>query len=235
MSIGGLRWWNFWSRIDGALYGFRGIHPRSGHTVFVYGGKTFQRDWKDRIRQHLWGGGRYDSVPKPWADTVLGWRPDGTVEECIRAGGVFLIRKPSRVSPFGLWWREIIFAIWLRLPLYNVQWNLHNPRRIRPAVAREQRARRDRSRGLASPAVSRSVRSVGVATVVPSSSPVSAVQRWAAFTAAGAAGVVLLPGGPDVVVTGVRWGWDNALGLVALLAAVVVALVVPKRVRSRKG
>jgi hypothetical protein len=75
---------------------------------------------------------------------VLGWRPNGTVQDCIDAGGVFLIMRPRLISPFGLWWREIVFAIWLRRPYYNNQWNIANPRRIPHSVAVRQRAARDR-------------------------------------------------------------------------------------------
>lgn len=120
--------YNFWSRIDGTLYGIRAFHPRSGRLTFAYGGKTFQHPWTKRIDQHLWGRGTSEPA-KPWAHTVPGWRPNGRVEEVIAAGGVFVIFQ-GRVSPFGLWWREILFAIWLRLPLYNNQHNLHNPRRL---------------------------------------------------------------------------------------------------------
>lgn len=138
-----LHWYCFWRRYDGLLYGWRAFHPTTGRLVYVYGGKTFQR-FETRIRQHMWGGGRYDSVPKPWADTVPGWRPNGTPEEIIAAGGVFLIRKPGLISPFNLWWQEIVFAIWLRRPYYNDKWNRANHRRIPISVQYRQREARDR-------------------------------------------------------------------------------------------
>jgi hypothetical protein len=166
--------WNFWSRYDGILYGFRVFHPTTGRLVFGYGGKSFQR-WETRIRQHLWGGGRYNDVPKPWADLVPGWRPGGTVEEVIAAGGAFLIYQ-GRVSPWGLWWREVVFAIWLRRPYMNECWNKANPRRIPISVQYRQREARDRGEAysgagritrthLAWLSVRRSV-TVAVATVV---------------------------------------------------------------------
>lgn len=137
-----LHWYCFWHRYNSSLYGIRVHHPTHGRVVFGYGGKTVQR-WETRIRQHLWGGGRYGSVAKPFADTVPGWRPGGTVEEVIAAGGVFLIWQ-GRVSPLSVWWREIVFAIWLRRPLYNHVWNLGNPRRIPISVQHRQREARDR-------------------------------------------------------------------------------------------
>lgn len=134
--------WNCWSRYTGSLYGIRCAHPTTGRLIFAYGGKTFQ-PWETRIRQHLWGGGRYGSVPKPFADTVPGWRPNGTVEEVIAAGGAFLIWQ-GRVSPMSLWCREILFAIWLRRPYMNDCWNKANPRRIPISVQYRQREARDR-------------------------------------------------------------------------------------------
>src|ERR671939_337545 len=101
--------WNFWSRYNGALYGIRAYHPTTGQVITAYTGKTFQ-PWKTRIRQHLWGDARYGNKPKPFADTVLGWRPNGTVEEVIAAGGAFLIQRQRPISPMGLWYREIVFA-----------------------------------------------------------------------------------------------------------------------------
>ncbi|MGH3783973.1 MAG: hypothetical protein ACRDRO_25995, partial [Pseudonocardiaceae bacterium] len=142
MSTPNRRWYCFWRKYYGSLYGLRVYHPTTGRLVFGYGGKTFQT-WTTRIEQHLWGGGRYGSVPKPFADTVPGWRPNGTVEEVIAAGGAFRIYQ-GRVSPWGLWWREILFAIWLRAPLYNHMLNQANPRRIPISVQYRQREARDR-------------------------------------------------------------------------------------------
>jgi hypothetical protein len=228
VSFGGLHWWNFWGRIDGALYLLRGTHPRSGRVIRAYAGKTFQHPWTKRIDQHLWGRGRYGNPAQPWADTILGWTPGGTVDQVIAAGGCRLVWH-GRCSPFGLWWREIL-VIWVVRPKYNYQWNRGNRSRIEKYKATDQRAQRDQRRTR-----------VAAATVAPgvsSSIPVSVAQRRAAFAGAGLAGVVLVPGGPGVVVEGVRWGVNNALGLVALLAAVVAVVavwVVPKQLRARKG
>lgn len=142
MSTPNRHWYCFWHKYYGSLYGLRVYHPTTGRRTFGYGGKTFQK-WETRIEQHLWGGGRYSSVPKPFADTVPGWRPNGTVDEVIAAGGAFLIYQ-GRVSPWGLWYREVVFAIWLRAPLYNHSWNLGNPRRIPISVQYRQREARDR-------------------------------------------------------------------------------------------
>jgi hypothetical protein len=198
--------------------------------IRAYAGKTFQHPWEKRIDQHLWGRGKYGNPAQPWADTILGWTPGGTVDQVIAAGGCRLVWS-GRCSPFGLWWREILM-IWVMRPKYNYQWNRGNRSRIEKYKATAQRTQRDQR--------DQRVARVAAAALPPgvSSAPASVAQRWAAFTAAGIAAVVLVPGGPGVVAEGFRWGRDNALGLVglvALLVAVSVMWVVPKRVRARRG
>lgn len=146
-----LKSWNFWTRITGTVYGIRAHHPRTGQLTFAYGGKTMQVPWTKRIEGHLFG--TWDQPPKPWADTVPGWRPAHTarerkqvVREVVAAGGVFVVWQAATV-PLVLTWMEILFGIRLRRPLYNSQWNTLNARRITPVEARKQRARRDAGRG----------------------------------------------------------------------------------------
>lgn len=102
-------------RRPGSIYGVRVIHERTGRVVTAgYIGKTRQRVG-DRIDQHL--------TTKPWRDLVIDH---------------YVIRTGNRVSGWTLWWWEV-WAIVSRFPLYNYQWNRHNPRRIPMYIAAERR------------------------------------------------------------------------------------------------
>lgn len=226
-----LKWYNFWSRYDGMLYGWRAYHPTTGRLVFVYGGKTFQR-FETRISQHAWGGGRYDDKPKPWADTVPGWRPNGTPKEIIAAGGVFPILGPRKISPWGLWWREIVFAIWLRRPLYNHMWNLGNPRRITISEQYRQREARDRGQQFS-----------GVGTVGRAVYWWASVRRMVTMSMMAVSllgvGVLFLPGMPAANLAVEVWDWvvGNAreLGLLILLGCSALMFTgKPTRTRRRR-
>lgn len=122
----GLKSWNFWTPITGTVYGVRG-HYRGNPRRYIYGGKTTQRPWTKRIEDHLWAR-HWERAPKFWAHTVLGYRPGGTVQECIDAGGVFIIWQ-ARTVPLILSLVEVIVAIKLRRPVHNRQWNTGNRRR----------------------------------------------------------------------------------------------------------
>jgi hypothetical protein len=159
--MSGLKSWNFWTPINGTLYGWRAYHPDDyllllqganikPRVIYAYGGKTTQHPWTKRIEQHAWGRGRYDNKPQPWVDTVLGWTPNGTVTQLIAAGGVFTIWQ-GRTVMLLLSWGEILIAIKLRRPYYNHQWNQGNRRRIPIPVAEDQRELRDTLRGPKSP------------------------------------------------------------------------------------
>lgn len=101
-------------------------HPRSGRRVCGYVGKTI-RDPRTRWNEHQFGGGRYGSAAQPWSDTIIEWR---------------VLHSSRRMTALGLHLREWI-NIKCRLPLYNIQMNRANPRRIPPWTARNQRATRD--------------------------------------------------------------------------------------------
>lgn len=155
-----LKDWNFWSIVNGTIYGVRTFHPVTGRLVYGYGGKTIQEPWTRRIKQHLWDDEYFNSRAKPWADLVPGWRSDGTVGEVIAAGGAFPLWQ-GRTVPLILTCLEILFAIRLRFPLYNDKHNHGNPRRIAMSTAIEQRADRDARRrleGLAEPPRARAQR-----------------------------------------------------------------------------
>lgn len=217
--------WNFWTVVNGTLYGIRGRHPRGWRTVSAYGGKTTRRPWTERLDEHLWGRGRYECVPKPWADTVPGWRPNGTAQEVIDAGGAFVIWQ-GRTVPLLLSWGEIVFAIWLRRPLYNVQWNQANTRRIKPSVAREQRAKRDLARGTTT------------APVRSSAGVLKVAKRWMSVPVVSVAALstllLLIPGVPTAVEEGAQWSWSNPLELLILVVATVLALRSPRRALRHK-
>jgi len=140
----GIKSWNFWTPITGTVYRIRAYHPVTGRLMrLAYIGKTMQDPWKKRIKGHLWG--TWDTPAQPWADTVLGWRPNGTVEEVIAAGGAKVV---CRFGMVALILTQLEFwAIRLGLPVYNDKWNRGNPRRIPKWRAVEQRRERDARRG----------------------------------------------------------------------------------------
>lgn len=109
------------TRKPGALLGLPLLGRHWG-----YVGQT--RNPKARHQEHLEGGGRYGCVPKDWADL-----------------------EPRRYVLFRMrhcpqWVLDLVEVAVIRtfLPVYNVQHNRGNPRRIRPAVAHLQRLQRDR-------------------------------------------------------------------------------------------
>ena len=118
-----------WFR-PGIIYGFETRRPGSLRKPWGYIGKTRQR-LSARVAQHMTG-----PDAQPWADLVVPCR--GTVAH--------VLYRSDRVSTVGLAWREWWF-IKTRLPLYNVTWNLANPRHVPKWRAVEQRRERDARRG----------------------------------------------------------------------------------------
>jgi hypothetical protein len=206
-----------WSRHHGVVYLIRGHHPLTGRVKRAYVGKTIQRPWTKRIDQHLWGRGQYQNPPQPWADTVPGWRPGGSVSEIIAAGGVSILWE-GRWSPFGLWWREILLILLLR-PKYNYQWNRANSSRITMTKAKNQRVSRDK---------------VGV-SFTALAGELRVLHRWLAGVALLAVGaVLLLPGVFTTVEDGVVWSWSNPLELLILVVVAGFALRSPRRALRQK-
>jgi len=74
---------------------------------------------------------------KPWADLVVPC--PGTVAHVLYRG--------ERVSAIGLAWREWWY-IRTRRPVYNVTWNLANPRHVPKWRAVKQRQKRDARRSV---------------------------------------------------------------------------------------
>ena len=129
----------------GTIYRIRAYHPVTGRLMHrAYFGQTRQVPWEKRIKGHLWG--TFDTPPQPWADTVPGWRPNGTVSEVIAAGGATVVCQFQTVRAV-LTVLEIL-TIRHGLPVYNYQWNRGNPKRIPKWKAIEQRRERDARRGL---------------------------------------------------------------------------------------
>ena len=150
MKRRGLVGWFRWLRRGltpclGTIYRIRAYRPDgSGQLMHrAYFGQTRQVPWTKRIEGHLWGTD--DTRPQPWADTVPGWRPNGTVEEVVAAGGAAVIVQ-FRMVPLILTWLEFA-AIVVGRPKYNVLLNRGNRRRIPKWKAVEQRRERDARRG----------------------------------------------------------------------------------------
>jgi len=112
-------------RGPGTCYRFRVRHPRSGRVVNGYVGQT-RRPVQVRIDEHLLGTAT--AAPKVWADTVVSWD----------------VLWTGTCTQGGLNWRERWYIV-SRRPLYNVQWNTANRRRILPSRAARQRIRRSQT------------------------------------------------------------------------------------------
>lgn len=116
----------------GYLYVFRGLHPVTGRACWVYAGQSRRMAGEIRRDEHMMGTG--EDAPKVWSDTVTSWR--------------VVVRFPP--IPKAVLDLAEILLIRTFSPLYNVDYNTGNPRRILPAVAARQRAERDA--GIATPA-----------------------------------------------------------------------------------
>lgn len=100
----------------GRVYAVSVLHPESGtHVRYGYIGKTRQLVIS-RLAQH--------AVMQPWWDTHVSYET--------------LWESPA-CSSLRLWWEEV-WRIMVFFPLYNYQWNRHNPRRI-PKYKAELRGR----------------------------------------------------------------------------------------------
>jgi hypothetical protein len=220
----GLKSWNFWTPILGTVYGVRGYYR--GRPRYIYGGKTTQVPWTKRPEDHLWAR-HWERAPKFWAHTVLGYRPNGTIEEVIAAGGVFIIWQ-ARTVPLVLSLVEVIYAIKIRRPVHNRQWNMNNRRRSRHGDIDALRTRQAL------------VQSGGMAVDTP---PRRAGGLRVGLTIASLFGLLMfLPGMPGA--TAVLGFWELILAnrfqlagwavLILGTAAVAGRTLAPKRRRSRR-
>jgi hypothetical protein len=119
----GVAWWLWLLGADFWWLAFLLPFFSGRHTAYV--GETGNRFFRDR--QHLFGDGRYGTAGKPWADLD----PKAYPLFCLFPGN-----EVARKIQEKLW-------IWMLLPVYNVEWNTRNPRRIKPAQAQTQRWARD--------------------------------------------------------------------------------------------
>ncbi len=108
-------------------HAFLGLPIIGRHTAYV--GETSSRYYRDR--QHRYGGGTYGAIAKSYTDLDLKIYP----LPCL--------------FPGWKWARKVQEKFWilLLLPVYNVQWNKANPRRISPRQAESMRWARDAARG----------------------------------------------------------------------------------------
>lgn len=90
-----------------------------------YAGRT--NNPKRRDMEHVRGGGQYNAVAKPWADL----RPKRHV--------IFRMKSRTEAMTHFLEW----LTIKILLPVYNVDMNRTNPRRITQRSQAAQRAMRD--------------------------------------------------------------------------------------------
>lgn len=102
---------------DCRLYRFWVRHPVTGERTLGYIGETYRQPLT-RLLEHL--------MDQPWADTIIGWE----VDDEVFAGKAAVLAAER-------------FTIETELPLYNVDHNRANPRRIPPPLAMKQRRARD--------------------------------------------------------------------------------------------
>lgn len=122
------RWWE---RTREEVYAYRTDKPHAPVALpligrhWGYAGRT--NNAKRRNQEHLVGGGQYAAVAKPWADL----RPKRRV--------IFRMKSRTEAMTHFLEW----ITIKALLPVYNVDMNRTNPRRITPRQATAQRYARD--------------------------------------------------------------------------------------------
>ncbi|MET8278306.1 hypothetical protein [Micromonospora sp. NPDC005174] len=197
---------------DCALYRFWVRHPTTGRIVLGYVGETVRLPFT-RLMEHI-----YD---QPWSDTIVRWEVDTTTYAGKQA--VLAAEKA---------------AIESERPLYNVEWNMGNPLRIKPWEAVAQRQAREP--GWQPPV--RGTRVPRQRRTATAASPPTAAAGWAwewtperIKVAAWAAGWLLIA----VVV-----GWQAASGPIATasdglaygagVATIAVGLLLPGKRRRRR-
>lgn len=111
----------------------------------------YSGDWKERIRQHAYGGGPYRCKPKVWADLIPGYDPNArtlraqrvAVEQMVRLGSAKALWR-KRCSHWRVKLHESLVIAWRR-PVHNIQENLGNPKHLPQWEAERQRQQRDRT------------------------------------------------------------------------------------------
>jgi hypothetical protein len=103
----------WWVKRPGTVYEVTTVHERTGRLVRGYRGKTRLVPYTKRIEQH--------KRLQRWGDLIVTSR----------------VLAEGNWNGLQLWWAEV-WRIVLGWPIYNRQWNLLNPRRIRVYVAAER-------------------------------------------------------------------------------------------------
>ncbi len=148
-----------WTRVRGTVYGIRCVDAHGRRTLILGRPKSgvgyvgmYSGWWRERIRQHLYGGGPHQCKPQLWRVLVPGFDPNAVtrkqqlavVDAMIRRGDVFIIWQKRRLrwSPKkGFYWKHIkTFHGWVKLreswsifqlhPVHNILENTANPRHI---------------------------------------------------------------------------------------------------------
>lgn len=171
-----------WSRVKGTVYGFRCMDAKGRRTLILGRPKSgvgyvgmYSGWWRERIRQHLYGGGPYHCKPQPWRVLVDGYDPNAVtlkqqravVDEVIRRGNAYIIWQKRRLrwsKARGFHWKHMrTFHWWVKLreswsifherPVHNDLENHSNPRRIPKWELEKLLAQRERR--LSQPSVPR--------------------------------------------------------------------------------
>ncbi|MEU7170285.1 hypothetical protein ABZ949_02190 [Micromonospora tulbaghiae] len=100
-----------------ALYRFWVRHPLTGKVVLGYVGETARMPFV-RLMEHV--------LQQPWSDTIVRWE----VDPRVYAGKAAVLAAEKSAIEAGR-------------PLYNVEWNMGNPLRIKPWEAVAQRQARE--------------------------------------------------------------------------------------------
>lgn len=122
------------------LYEFEGWDPHANYATktVVYVGETGRMPFL-RLLEHVYA--------QPWSDTITGWR---VLDEVYPDKAAVLRAEKAHVESVQ--------------PLYNVEWNIANPRRILPEEARRQAAERGKS-GRPRPHLTHEVAAAGAGVV----------------------------------------------------------------------
>lgn len=146
-----------WSHVYGTVYNIRCERAKRRwwrrSTSIGYVGMTV-RKLRERVREHLYGGGSHDAVAKPWADLVPGYDPSArtaraqfaVIDRMIADGTVFA----SYRGECWHWYLKLRESLRIMRvgPPFNIQENMGNPRHVPKWKQEQQRAARDAQRAV---------------------------------------------------------------------------------------
>lgn len=145
-----------WTRVHGTVYGIKCENVRRSwlpwrrrpHIEYV---GMYSGDWRERVRQHLYGGGPWHCKPKPWRFLVPGFDENAktpqqqrlAVDRVIRQGGAVVLWQKRRLrwGKRGPYWKHMrcwywhvkfreSLAIGSVRPAFNIQENTRNSRHV---------------------------------------------------------------------------------------------------------